>query len=281
VSRNGHATVYEPHHPPDEVPPVVSSRSYQGRHHAARHGAGRSGFRVPRAFSSSFVLPTVAAASLVVTATGASVAESAPLTLDVSGQQTAMARTQQAVDDEMVTELALRRQDASMQTAALQGRAEAQVKAARAAERKAAAEKKAAEKAAREAKKWVRPIKTWKKTSNYGWRWGKSHDGIDLGAPTGTPLYAMSKGRVIGSFYDSSFGNKIEIQYWDGSISWYGHLSKRSVREGETVMPGQLVGLVGNTGHSFGSHLHFEMQRTTASDSPIAPEPWLRSKGLL
>ena len=70
----------------------------------------------------------------------------------------------------------------------------------------------------------------------------------------------MSKGTVIGSFFDSSFGNKVEIQYWDGSISWYGHMSKRVVSEGQTVRPGELVGLVGNTGHSFGSHLHFEMQ---------------------
>jgi len=127
----------------------------------------------------------------------------------------------------------------------------------------------------------VRPIKVWKKTSGYGWRWGKSHDGIDLGAPTGTPLYAMSKGVVIGSFYDPSFGNKIEIRYWDGSVSWYGHLNKRSVSKGQKVLPGTVVGSVGNTGHSFGSHLHFEMQRGTTSDNPIAPEPWLRSKGLL
>ncbi len=241
------------------------------------------------------MLPTVAAGALVLTATGASVAESAPLaplTLDLSAPQSEMARTQQAANDEMVTELALRRQDASMQTAALAGRAEAKVKAARAAKRKALLAKKAAAKAAeaaakaaakaeREAKQWVRPIKVWHKTSNFGWRWGKTHDGIDLGAPTGTPLYAMSEGRVIGSFFDSSFGNKVEIQYWDGSISWYGHMSKRVVSEGQTVRPGELVGLVGNTGHSFGSHLHFEMQQTTEHDTPIAPEPWLRSKGLL
>lgn len=259
----------------------MSRRSYQGRHHAARHAAGRRGVRVPRAFSSSFVLPTVAAAALVVTAAGASVAESAPLTLDLSGQQSAMARTQQAVDDQTVTELALRRQDASMQSAALQGRVEAEAKAARDAERKKIAAAKAAAKAERESKRWVRPINVWKVTSGFGWRWGRTHQGIDLGAPTGTPLYAMSKGRVIGSFYNSGFGNKVEIQYWDGSISWYGHLSKRVVSEGQTVMPGDLVGYVGNTGHSFGPHLHLEMQQSTASDSPIEPTSWLRKRGLI
>ena len=88
----------------------------------------------------------------------------------------------------------------------------------------------------------MRPIRKWHITSDFGWRWGKTHDGIDLGAPTGTPLYAMSKGEVIGSFYDPSFGNKIEIRYWDGSISWYGHLSKRIAQKGDTVLPGELVG---------------------------------------
>ena len=117
----------------------------------------------------------------------------------------------------------------------------------------------------------MRPIHTWHITSGFGWRWGKTHDGIDLGAPTGTPIYAMSKGEVIGSFYDSSFGNKVEIRYWDGSISWYGHMSQRIAQKGDTVMPGELVGLVGNTGHSFGSHLHLEIQKSIATDSPIDP----------
>ena len=258
----------------------MSSSSYQGRHYAGRHRVRAGRARLPRAFSSSFVLPTVAAAALVVTATGATVAESAPLTLDLDGTQTAMVRTEQAADDAMVTDLAQRRQAASMQTAALQGRVEEQARAARDAKRKAVAKAKAKAKAEREGKRWVRPIRTWNITSDFGWRWGKTHDGIDLGASTGTPLYAMSKGVVIGSFYDSSFGNKIEIRYWDGSISWYGHLSKRSVSEGDTVMPGQLVGLVGNTGHSFGSHLHLELQKSANTDSPIDPMPWLRKHGL-
>jgi murein DD-endopeptidase MepM/ murein hydrolase activator NlpD len=219
----------------------------------------------------------------VVTATGATVAESGttPTTLDLSGRQSALALTEQAADEATDTDLAQRRQASSMQTAALQGRVEAQKRAARDAKRKAASAAAARAKAEREGKRWVRPIHLWNITSGYGWRWGKTHDGIDLGAPTGTPTYAMSKGVVIGSYYDSSFGNKLEIRYWDGSISWYGHLSKRLVSEGQTVMPGDLVGLVGNTGHSFGSHLHFEMQASTASDSPIDPIPWLKKKGLI
>ena len=111
------------------------SSSYQGRHYAGRHRVRQSRVRLPRALSASFVLPTTAAAALVVTATGATVAESAPLTLDLSGQQTALARSEQVSDDAMVTDLANRRQASSMQTAALQGRVEAQQRAARDAKR--------------------------------------------------------------------------------------------------------------------------------------------------
>ncbi|HYH72207.1 MAG TPA: M23 family metallopeptidase [Nocardioides sp.] len=252
------------------------SSSYQGRHYGGRHRVQNRRARLPRAFSSSFVLPTAAAAALVVTATGATVVHPTPPTLELDGPQTAMARTEQVADDAMVTDLAARRQAASIQTAALQGRNEQAARAARSAQRKARAKAKME----RESKRWVRPIRTWHITSGFGWRWGKSHDGIDLGASTGTPLYAMSKGEVIGSFYDSSFGNKVEIRYWDGSISWYGHLSNRIAQKGDTVLPGELVGLVGNTGHSFGSHLHFEMQRSVTSDSPIDPVTWLKRHGL-
>ncbi|MGG5260197.1 M23 family metallopeptidase [Phycicoccus avicenniae] len=258
----------------------MSSRNYTGRHYAGRHRVQQRRARLPRALSSGFVLPTTAAAALVVTATGATVAESAPQPFDLTGQQTAMARTQEAAADQAVTEIASRRQDAAMQSAALQGRVEAQVRAARAAQRKADAEAKAKAEAAKRAKKWVRPIHTWNITSGYGWRWGKTHDGIDLGAPTGTPLYAMSKGTVIKAGWEDSFGYKVEILYWDGSISWYGHMSRIDVQSGEEVLPGTQVGLVGNTGHSFGSHLHLEFQRTTASDSPLDPVPWLKDHGL-
>ena len=261
----------------------MSSSSYQGRHYGGRHRAQNRRARLPRAFSSSFVLPTAAAAALVVTATGATVSHPTPPTLELDGTQTALALTEQVSDEAMVTDLAQRRHAASIQTAALQGRNEQAARAARAAQRKAVAKAKAAAakaKAEREAKRWVRPIKTWHITSGFGARWGESHDGIDLGATTGTPVYAMSKGTVIGSFYDSSFGNKLEIKYWDGSISWYGHLSKRNAQKGDTVRPGELVGLVGNTGHSFGSHLHFEMQKTTTSDVPIDPIAWLKRHGL-
>ena len=279
----------------------MSSSKYQGRHHAGRRRDSGTRARLPRSLSSSFVLPTVAAAALVVTATGATVAESAPLTLDLSGQQTAIARTEQAFDQATGSDIAQRRQASSMQAAALQGRVEAQQRAARTAQRKAAEAAAAKAKAAaakakataarakaaaararaeREGKRWVKAIRSGSLTSGYGPRWGKTHDGLDVGAPTGTPLYAMSKGTVILSDSVFSFGNKIEIRYWDGTVSWYGHLSRRDVQTGDSVMPGDQVGLVGNTGHSFGSHLHLEVH-PSGGDNPINPHPWLKAKGIL
>jgi murein DD-endopeptidase MepM/ murein hydrolase activator NlpD len=258
----------------------VSSRSYRGRHYAGRHRVHSRRVRLPRAFGSSFVLPTTAAAALVVTATGATVADSSPLTLDLTGQQSAMARTQQAADEELVTDLATRRQDAQIQTAALQGRAEARARAARDAKRKAEEAAAAKAKAEREAKKWVRPIKKWHVTSRFGMRWGRHHDGIDLAAPTGTPLYAMSKGKVVEAGWEGGLGYKVAIQYWDGSVTWYGHMSRIDVRAGQSVTSGQVVGAAGNTGHSLGPHLHLELQAAPSGDNPMDPVPWLKKHDL-
>ncbi len=213
-----------------------------------------------------------------------------------------MVRAEEAALEVEVGDLAVRRQAAGLQASARHGRAEARQNAAREAERKAAAaaaarakkeaaakaaRKKAAqaaararEKAKREAKRWVRPITRWNITSRYGPRWGKTHDGLDVGAPTGTPLYAMSRGTVILADSVFSFGKKVEIRYWNGTVSWYGHLSRIDVREGQAVVPGQVVGAVGNTGHSFGSHLHLEIH-PSGGDNPVNPYPWLQRKGLI
>ena len=227
------------------------------------------------------MLPTAAAAALVVTATGATMADSAvpvaaPLTLDLSGQQSQTARTEQAADEATVTDLAVRRQDSSMQTAALQGRVEAKQRAARDAKRKAAAKAKAV----REGKKWVKAIRSGRQTSDFGPRWGRNHDGLDIAAPTGTSLYAMSKGTVVKAGYSGIAGIKVEIRYWDGTSSTYHHMSRFDVRAGQTVLPGDVVGAVGNTGRSFGSHLHIQIY-SAGSDNPINPYPWLKKKDIL
>jgi murein DD-endopeptidase MepM/ murein hydrolase activator NlpD len=255
----------------------VSTRADRPRGHAGRHRAPKRTARLPRALSPGFALPTLAAATLVATASGAVVAEAkAPLTLDLTGQQTALAKSQAETNEAYGMDLALRRQDAGLQTAALAGRTEAQQRAARAAKRDAEAKAKAEALAHR----WVRPIGIWKYTSSYGIRWGRMHEGIDLAAPTGTPLMAMSSGTVLQAGWENGLGNKVAIQYWDGSVTWYGHMSRISVVKGQKVSPGQVVGAVGNTGHSFGSHLHLEVHRTPARASVTNPVPWLTLHGL-
>lgn len=265
--------------PSAEVPQVSSRRP-----HVARHGGGRRAHRQrPRILRSGFVLPSAAAAAVVVAASGAATADSAPghEHLHLTPRQSAVALQEQVAGQESGADVAARRQAAALNSAAVQGRAEATQRAARAAKRKAAAEAQARAKAERAAKKWVRPINVWNVTSSYGPRWGKTHDGLDLAASTGTPLYAMSGGVVVRSFFDSSFGNKVEIRYWNGQVSWYAHMSQRLVQEGDSVLPGETVGLVGNTGYSFGSHLHLEVHPRAGVDAPMSPTPWLRDRGLL
>lgn len=243
--------------------------------------------RLPRAFSAGFVLPTAAAAALVVTATGATgatVAASSPapaIAHEMIGAEAETAKAEEAAEALSEGDLASRRQAAAVQSAVVQGRTEEKLRAARSAARKAAAKAAARAKAERESKRWVKAVNSGQLTSDFGWRWGKTHDGLDIGATSGTPIYAMSKGRVVRSFFDSSFGNKVEIQYWDGTVSWYAHMSTRLVQPGDTVMPGDMVGRVGNTGYSFGAHLHIEIHPGPGLDQPMNPAPWLRNKGIL
>lgn len=85
----------------------------------------------------------------------------------------------------------------------------------------------------------------------------KSHDGIDYGSPTGTPIHAVAEGNVMVSAYDEYSGNKVAIKHRDGTSSWYLHMSVRGVSVGTHVVAGQVIGKVGATGRVTGPHLHF------------------------
>lgn len=93
------------------------------------------------------------------------------------------------------------------------------------------------------------------------------HKGVDLAAPTGTPVRATKGGKVSisqhqrnGSGRSTGYGNWIEIKHDDGTSSRYGHLNSRDVQVGQRIEAGQLIGTVGNTGTSTGAHLHFEVR---------------------
>lgn len=100
---------------------------------------------------------------------------------------------------------------------------------------------------------------------------GRSHDGVDLGAPSGTPIYASLPGTVKLAKYNGGFGNCVIIESGDYQII-YGHMSKILCRQGDTVQLGALIGKVGSTGNSTGPHLHFEVRK---NGQLIDPEPLL------
>ncbi|MBM6619908.1 M23 family metallopeptidase [Bacillus suaedaesalsae] len=111
-----------------------------------------------------------------------------------------------------------------------------------------------------ETKEWVWPIEEGRISDHFGTRHGR-HDGLDVAAPKGTPIYTVDAGTVTKSYYSSSYGNVIFVMHPNGYETVYAHLSKRLVKEGDIVTKGQQIGKVGNTGRSRGAHLHFEVHK--------------------
>jgi murein DD-endopeptidase MepM/ murein hydrolase activator NlpD len=105
-------------------------------------------------------------------------------------------------------------------------------------------------------------------TSPFGWRWGRMHEGIDIGAPTGTAIHAAKAGTVIFAGVQSGYGNMVIIDHGGGVATAYGHMSAIWVGGG-TVSQGQGIGAVGCTGHCFGPHLHFEVRINGAPVNPL------------
>lgn len=97
-------------------------------------------------------------------------------------------------------------------------------------------------------------------TSNFGPRGGRAHNGIDIDLETGDTVVSAFDGVVRMSKYYFGYGNMVVVRHPNGLETLYGHLSKVSVEPGQSIKAGECVGLGGNTGHSTGSHLHFEIR---------------------
>ncbi len=107
-------------------------------------------------------------------------------------------------------------------------------------------------------------------TSRFGWRRGRQHNGTDIDLKTGDTVRAAWGGRVRYAKYNlSGFGNLVIIRHYNGLETFYAHLNKHLVVPNQIVNAGDPIGLGGNTGHSYGSHLHFEVR---FYDIPLNPE---------
>jgi len=106
-------------------------------------------------------------------------------------------------------------------------------------------------------------------TSGFGMRWGRMHEGIDIGVASGTPIHAAASGRVVYSGWMDGYGNLVAIDHGRGISTAYAHQSSIAVGNGQIVAQGQVIGYVGCTGHCFGPHLHFEVRINGSAVDPL------------
>jgi murein DD-endopeptidase MepM/ murein hydrolase activator NlpD len=225
-----------------------------------------------RRFMTGLALPTAAAAALTFCATGAAVVTS-DKTQPVSFNQAAAPHPTPAGKAIPVSHVRDPRIQAIEDNAQDLARENAGARAARAAERRSLAARAREAALVAQAHAWQLPLKNYVETSDYGWRWGRLHAGQDFGVPIGTNLVSMSSGTVIFAGEESGYGTIVKIEYWDDTVSYYGHMSNVSVEAGEEVLPGEVVGQSGNSGHSTGPHLHLEMHPNDGE--AVDPAIWL------
>lgn len=185
-------------------------------------------------------------------------------------------------------------QEQAAEQAAAEERVEAAEKRAAAAAQKEAEERVKQERAARaraarEAERkrlntYVAPISgsyisTGYKAGGAVWSSG-SHTGVDFHAASGTSVLAVGSGTVVEAGWGGAYGNNIVIKMIDGTYTQYGHLLSISVSVGQTVTPGEQIGLSGATGNVTGAHLHFEARTTAEYGSDLNPAAYLRSHGV-
>jgi hypothetical protein len=107
-------------------------------------------------------------------------------------------------------------------------------------------------------------------TSGFGYRHGRNHNGVDIDLEEGDTVRAAFDGKVrYARYHENGFGNLIIIRHYNGLETYYAHCSKLLVAPNQEIKAGDVIGLGGNTGHSYGAHLHFEIR---FYDVPIDPE---------
>ncbi len=130
----------------------------------------------------------------------------------------------------------------------------------------------------------VHPVKNVNYTSSYGVRYdpftGRTamHAGLDLAGPTGSPIYATADGVVHRAGWGGAYGKMVDIGHGKGIATRYGHMSRLMVRAGDRVKKGEIIGRMGSTGRSTGSHLHYEVR---VDGRAVNPTPYLRASNLV
>ncbi|MGP1282891.1 MAG: M23 family metallopeptidase [Parasphingopyxis sp.] len=126
----------------------------------------------------------------------------------------------------------------------------------------------------------LRPVEGYRLTSSFGTRddpfrrGRRMHNGLDMAGPIGTPIYATADGIVGRAQWLGGYGKYVEINHGGEIQTRYGHMSQILVEPGARVTRGQLIGRMGSTGRSTGSHLHYEVR---IAGRPVNPMPFLTS----
>jgi murein DD-endopeptidase MepM/ murein hydrolase activator NlpD len=191
--------------------------------------------------------------------------------------------------DQIADQAAAQKREAAEAAAKAKAKAKAEAEAKRKAEARAKEAREAKERAAREAERkrlnsFQLPVAGSYVTTGYkagGSLWSSgSHSGVDFRAPAGSSVVAVGAGTVVEAGWGGAYGNNIVIRMNDGSYTQYGHLASIGVSVGQSVTPGQQIGLSGSTGNSTGPHLHFEARTTAEYGSDINPVAYLRAHGV-
>lgn len=127
----------------------------------------------------------------------------------------------------------------------------------------------------RAARQFQWPVSQGVVSSGFGIRNGAMHDGVDIAAPAGTPVYAADSGVVIFSGTLHGYGNTVIIRHDDDYATVYAHNERNLVSEGTRVACGQQIGEIGRSGRTTGANLHFEVRHDNVAQDPLAylPEP--------
>lgn len=106
-------------------------------------------------------------------------------------------------------------------------------------------------------------------SSKMGYRWGRQHEGIDIARPSGFAIKAADNGIVVAAGWDGTYGQRVIIDHQNGYKTTYAHLSSISAKVGQVVPTGTKIGVMGSTGRSTGTHLHFEVEKNGVTINPL------------